>query len=618
MAVGGVVNVAPVAPGQYRADFANGQSMLLTGKPGEDEYNRFQVAQSLGARGAVAGPGAGKEITEEEQGGALRTLGKVAALANPLTAGAVIANEAGKRLFGKNDAPEAPPAAPAAAKQGASSAPATTPAAAQEAEPQQAAPQATGPVSLGQTLEATDPATGKKFTGEAFRMPDGTVRVMRQGTPGSPGGLTALGKQTMQQYAEAQTLAGEHSAKAAEHQQTAVDLAVQQAEARQAYLEEQKIQTQLAMQQQADEEAAIQQKVTALEASHEKARQEFASARVDPDRYVKSKPGGNWILGLSAALGAFGASLARTPNFAMEFINGRIADDIRSQEAEINVKGRDADNQLAQLTKALGDLSLAKKSFRQLKLEEAAIEGQRVAGQFQGQQIANNARLVAEQAAAEGIRAGEERSRGFVEHVMKDKLYYRQGSAGTPGGFFLTGTSELQGRKNLEQVDDPRSKAAAEAAARAVPAERTGAITGMASTIDAANRIEQNIAARNMGEDNTLDDPLSGGIDAVVRAGSAVTGGDRVKRDNALRADTFELARGLQQAYGKSDNDAQMADSQAAGSASAADRLRAARSTRERAIKGLRQELSTLQPNQQEALLSTMSPEARKAVLGQK
>lgn len=551
----------PTNPNKYIATFANGNVVPLVGPTGKNLYDRQQAVRQLSAPAPTPAP-----TPQGEQAGA--------------------SAQSPTKVVGGLP-PDAPPPTQA-----------------------HAAPQQTGPISLGQTLEATDPVTGKKFTGEAFKMPDGTVRVKREGTAGSPGGLTQLGEQTMRQYGEAQTLAAQHSERAAEHRQTAVDLAVQDAEARQAYIEEQKIQTQLEMQRQADEEAVLQKKVAGLEASHEKARQEFASARVDPDRYIKSKPGGNWIAGLSAALGAFGAAMARTPNFALDFINARIADDVRSQEAEINVKGRDADNQLAQLTRALGDLSLAKKSFRQMKLEEASMEGQRVANQFKGQEIANNARLVSEQSAAEGIRAGEERSRAFVEHVMKDKLYFRQGSAGTPGGYFLTGTSELQGRKNLETDPAATDKELARAQARAelhpVESGRTEKVAAFADGIDSALRIQSMLEERNVTGD-VYDDPQGGPIDLLDMSKNA-----------DLRRDTLRLASGYQAARGKSDKDAELAEKDATGNGSGRDRYNSAKSAVKSFARKAKQELITLPPNKQAELLAGMSPEARDAITGAK
>ena len=558
----GLTSVVQEGPGRFRATFANGNSIPLTGQTGQNLYDKQQAAVALSQpreqpttpeqvapapQPSVPGERVGTTVVSEPQGG--------------------------------------------------------------QAEPETAAQEQTGPVSLGYTMKSVDPTTGKEVEGEAFQMPDGSIGVYQAPRAGSPGGLTALGKQTMAQFAQSQLSAGEHGAKAAQAQQIGVDLAVQDAEARQGFIEEQKIQTQLELQKQADEEAAIQQKVAGLEASYQKASEAFRSARIDPDRYVKSKPGGNWILGLSAALGALGAGLARTPNFAMEFINARIADDVRSQEAEINVKGRDADNQLAGLTRALGDLKLAKTSYRQLKLEEASYEAQRVAGQFKGQQIANNALMVAEQSAAAGALESEKRVREFNEHVFKEKLYFRQGSAGTRGGFTRPQLGGVQAVKNLvtEKTDKELARAEARAELHPVESGRTEKISAFAAGIDSALRITQQLEKRGV-TDDVYDDPQAGPLDRLSGM-----------EDNAdLRRDTTRLASGYQAARGKSDKDAELAEQDAIGSGSGRDRYKSAQAAVESFAHKAREELVTLPPNKQQELLAGMSPEARAAITGQK
>lgn len=399
----GLTSVVPDGQGFYRATFANGNTVRLGGQTGQKLYDQQQAAIALSQPR--------DQPTAPEQ---------VAPAPAPSRPG----ERVGSTVVGAPRGGQAEPAAAPEAEQ-------------------------TGPVKLGYTMKAIDPATGKEFEGEAIRQQDGSIGVFRAPTRGSPGGLTALGKQTMAQYAQAAVASGEHSAKAAEAQQIGVDIAVQDAEARQAFIQKQQELNLLEQHRQQDEERELQEKVSNLNAKYDLARQTFADARADPTRIGRG--GKKWLFGLSAALGAFGAGLARTPNFAMDFINARVADDIRSQEAEINVKGRDADNQLATLTRSLGDLKLAKTAYRQLKLEEASLEGQRIAGQFKGQAIAANAMMVAEQAAAEGIKVGEQRSREFVEHVMKEKLYYRQGSAGSAGGIFSPQLGQIQAGQNLEK-----------------------------------------------------------------------------------------------------------------------------------------------------------------------
>lgn len=614
MPAGGIVNVTPVAPGQYKADFGNGESALLTGGPGEDAFNRFQAANSLGARGAVAGPGAGAPPGESE--------GVRGLLGNALRAGEALVNPAGAvsraagdvaQRFTSPDQPAPPPAAAPAASPAPTEAPPAQPAPAGPvapvaAQPAQAAtPQQTGPVPLGHTMKAVDPATGKEFEGDAFRMPDGSVKIVRQGMAGTPGGLTDAGKSRMEKYVASQTRAAEKMAEAAEYRQIGTDLAIQDAEAYRAHLEEQKVQTQLIMQEQADEQRAVEERVNSYRSSYDKAAQEFQAARVDPDRYMKSKGGGGRALtGLAAALGAFGAGMARTPNFAMDFINNRIADDMRSQEAEINVKGRAADNLLGRLTREMGDLQLAKKSFRQLQLQEAGYEAELVANGTKSQQIANAARQVAAETAAAGAIAGDEKDAAFYEKTMKEKLYYRPGSAGRAGGIFSpTQESYQSGRSSGIAVEDlklrqQKQDAEAAGAPKPVAEERTGKVSALGDSLSAAVNIRKELESRNVVGD-VVDDPTTGAYDRATN----------IKSNEALSQNTEALAKGLQAAYGKSDRDAEDALKRAEGGGSGNARYSAAVKAQNKVLRDIKAELITLPPEQQAQLISTLPPEAQ-------
>lgn len=564
----GLTQVVQEGPDRYRATFANGNSIPLIGQAGKNLFEKQQAAIALSQPRA--------QPTSPEQ---------VAPAPAPTQPG----ERVGSTVVSAPQPGQAEPEAPAAPA------------------PEQ---QQAGPQSLGYTMKSVDPATGKETEGEAFRMPDGSIGVFKAPTRGSPGGLTPLGKQTMEQYAEAQTMAAQHSAKASEFQQVGVDLAVKDAQAQQAYLEERRVQAMLEARDAAEEEAAIQQKVAGLEASYEKARQDFANARVDPDRYVKSKPGGNWLLGLSAALGAFGATLGRTSNFAMDFINARIADDVRSQEAEINVKGRDADNQLAQLTRSMGDLSLAKKAYRQLKLEEATIEGQRVAGQFKGQQIANTAAMVAEQAAAEGIRAGQEKSQAFVEKVMKDKLYFRQGSAGSPGGFMKPQLGGVQNVKDLH-----KEEAGEAGSAKSLSNERTAQMAGDASIIALGKDILANPVAQG---DSDIFEAEGSIRSKVPLVGPALAPSEFKKYEQDLQKWQNLRIKAITGA-GLSEQEAVRIAKGEVGENKAVNRVRqGVNAGMDEAVVRLRTNFAALTPEQQQQMLNTLPPAARDAVLGKR
>ncbi len=95
-------------------------------------------------------------------------------------------------------------------------------------------------------------------------------------------------------------------------------------------------------------------------------QQEFASAEVDPDRLLGS--GGKRIMaGIGIALGAMGAALARTPNYAMQIIGDAIERDIRAQESNLKKLGGRVGMQqslLGQMRSSFKDESTAKAAAR--------------------------------------------------------------------------------------------------------------------------------------------------------------------------------------------------------------------------------------------------------------
>jgi len=98
----------------------------------------------------------------------------------------------------------------------------------------------------------------------------------------------------------------------------------------------------------------IDKRVKEDEARAEQARKEYQGAKVDPNRIFAGEGGTvkALVYAVSAALGAFGATLGRTENFAQNMINGIIDRDINAQEAEIAVKRDNASNAMADLQRS--------------------------------------------------------------------------------------------------------------------------------------------------------------------------------------------------------------------------------------------------------------------------
>lgn len=595
MAGGGIVSVEqdPEKKDRYLATTAGGETLAFHGEPGRSLFDRYSGATAdLGGtikRGALKGAV-----------GAIPGLGPLASLA--------VGNES------KSDAApppiqEGPPAA-ATTPQAAAPMPAAAPEAPQAAPPpgpQPQAPPQTGP--LGYSMEAD--VGGRKVTGPAIMTPEG-VRVFVPGTKGSPGGLTAMGKQTLAQMTETErTIAEARQREDAAREEGA--LAAREAAAKQAaYQDEAEIQAFARAQEIDTDIQEMERKLKDKDIAHAKAEAMFTESRVDPDRYMK----GNWLATLGMAFGAFGASLGKTPNFAQEFVQNRIAQDIRAQELAIDLKGKHADNALVDLKAQTGSLAEAKTAYEQFmtkasaaKFQALALRATNAGDKAKNEEIAAN--LMGKYALMD-----QERKIRNQEKIWGERMYYRQGVAGTSGGFVVPTQSSFktlseEGRQNeelrLKQAADAKAAAEGKGGGPPVVGERTDKIASFANSARAADSIMKELDRRGVSGD-AYDDPTGGLVDkARNREGNEL-----------LKQQTMEMSKGLQVAFGKSDRDAEDALKLAAGGGSGRDRYKAAERTKAKVVQGLRTELATLPPAQQQTLLSTLPPDVKKAVLGQK
>lgn len=134
------------------------------------------------------------------------------------------------------------------------------------------------------------------------------------------------------------------------------------------------------MEEQRQMAAEIEDRVKQDQAAADRARKEYDSSKVDPNR-IFSGDGGSLkalVFGVSAALGAFGATLGRTENYAQNTINGIINNDIRAQEAEIAIKRDGANNALAQLQRSGLSRDQSKILLRQIQTDYAMSQAERL------------------------------------------------------------------------------------------------------------------------------------------------------------------------------------------------------------------------------------------------
>jgi len=104
------------------------------------------------------------------------------------------------------------------------------------------------------------------------------------------------------------------------------------------------------------EESTIMSNIRNRMGDHERKLDEFRSMKVDPNRFFTDPDGSrNWtntaIASIASAMGAFGAAMTGSPNFAQQIMQKAIDRDIQGQKDNINKKGAEIDesnNLLAQ------------------------------------------------------------------------------------------------------------------------------------------------------------------------------------------------------------------------------------------------------------------------------
>lgn len=478
----------PDRPGVFRAKTTDGQTMIVHGQPGQELFDRVNKPR-MGVT-TVERPSAQEEPMTV--GSALEQTASM----NPLTGPAMAAYHA---LSAPTKRPEPTDAQLAAA--GTPGAPAPTEQASAQGAPQPAAQQQpSGPVPLGYSMKGIDPVTGKEVAGNAVRMPDGSIGIYRPGAAGTAGGLTKLGKQALEHQGAAEEEYAKQQASGVEARQSEAEAQIQAAKEREDYLQEQRTQLLLQQQQQQDDNDKVQRQVDDLQSKYDKARDDFMNSKVDPDAYLKGRHGEGLFSMLGMALGAMGSALARTPDFAQEFVQSQIDRHIRSQETQIQVKGRAADNMLADLTRQTGSLQNGKLAMRQLLTERAAIEAQQVGASSKSQEIAARAQEVSSALAGQAALQDNARRQANLEHVMGSRLYFQPGSPGRTAGFIQPTQEQVAGGQQMgiagRKLSLEEQKAAAQGAggdklgfrgAAAVAAARVarGAVAEMADAIGA-------------------------------------------------------------------------------------------------------------------------------------
>lgn len=578
MAGGSILDMQDLGDGRYQATMANGSMPIFTGDAGRQAYERLRKEESATGPNALAQAPAerkGTTVVDAPSGNWVERPAQDATESKP--SGMVPGGFA-------QDLAERPPAA--------------TPQ--KSAPPAQAPP--SGPSALPHSVEGVDPVTQKKITGPGV-MINGQMFVDRgPGTRGSPGGITKLGQQTLDERAAADAKAAELQAATRKAEMQGVAIATEQAAKEQAFLKKQADAATLAQQNAEKEAADADNYVLDLRARADKAIEDHANSRMPEDSMADKI-----IDGLATAIGAFGATLGKTPNFAGEYVNQIKQNKIRKWEAEVNIKGSKANNLLSRLKDATGDMKLAKSAASMALDKQMAAEAQQMASSTRTDQIRNTWETVQNAAAANGIKSEQKYNEDARLAFMTNKMYNRPATAGTPGGLVLAtqgsyGDAQSQSVQLAKLAADKLAAEKGGAGGSPVATERTDKISSMTSALAASEQVIGELNKRGVGG-NATDDPTSGLVDRVLNQ----------EGNELLNQATITMAKGMQK--GQSDADAADAVKRAQGGGSGRDRLQAAQRGQQEIANKLRVELSTLPDAQKVQILQQMPPAVRAKVL---
>jgi hypothetical protein len=335
MAVGNIVGVEPIGPGAYNFLDKGGKKMTLFGPEAEELAQRFKASEDL-ARGTQ--PTA--QVTQDD-----------------LVQGAGGFGGFGGQVSQPELATDAPAPAPGV-----------------EGPPPSIARPPEGEMAPQQQAQAP---SGARFSdgkgGTIQQLPDGSWVTVKTTAP-SKGGMVEKSRSIAGGFAPSQEYIGatEQAFQGqAEAQAKGAELAVNEANIEQSYLAEQQRQNALAIEQQQKQQQAIQDGIRQKQAEYDMINERYKTQKVDPFRGMGTFQ--KVMLAVSSALGAFGASMARSPNFAQQMIDGFIERNVREQEREIAVKREQAQNTLADLEKRLGSMDLAKTALGAMMRERVQL-----------------------------------------------------------------------------------------------------------------------------------------------------------------------------------------------------------------------------------------------------
>ena len=221
-----------------------------------------------------------------------------------------------------------------------------------------------------------------------------------------------------------------------------------------------------AQQQLAAQQADMQRRKMAFQQQDSRLQQDLAdyteSAKPDPSRYWSTPAGAysGFLSVIGQGLGAAGASLAHTENWAFQAAQKKIQLEVMAQQAAFDAGRSDRKNALARLTDYYhGDIDMAKLGLSQALNKVAETEAMRFAAQSKSKDIVANAQLMAAQFQQQQLLDEQRRAElaaGKTTITSEDKFHQATGGGG--GSKPLTIEQELALRKARQPANPLSAK----------------------------------------------------------------------------------------------------------------------------------------------------------------
>jgi hypothetical protein len=342
--------------------------------------------------------------------------------------------------------------------------------------------------------------------------------------------------------------------------------------------------------------------------------QDAAAAKEDPSRLFRGTGGTFKAIGaaISVGLGAFGAALARTPNYALSMIDRAIDRDIDAQRSEIAQKKDSAKGALAQHIRNGLSLERAEALLRSQQLQYATLTAQANAAKFSGQEQEALARQLTSELQQKHAQSMEEyRIRSGGEITQSVSARYQAPSA---GGFVPDSAKEVLEREGKARTNEKlRLDAASGGDQRPTSPELSNRIAKNASLFNAATEVDRELNETGEWRGEILDPTgISAGAYNPIGLGIINKGSrNKIEQASSQFAAEYQSAAGI----GSSDADAARVREFTMGNGSYAARKRGAKAGQEHAVQTVASEIGILPPAQRNKVIETLPESMRDEVI---